>query len=196
MGSERLHFNLGSLRSFPVRSVQHAARCASVLAQRVELVVLPRRNVVGSLPVEKADPDCQLRGIVWTEHSFRRNGPELHASLHRVAPASRRLYGQSAQRVRFSYGKYDQAPNAAFEQYDPQQQNLFRQNPNFYPLGFTTDPSDSSRDLLQHRLLVGASVQGNGYVDEDHAVLSQDERSNPAVLSGYQDQIRIRAQRW
>jgi hypothetical protein len=38
--------------------------------------------------------------------------------------------------LRFSWGKYDQAPNTAFEQYDSAQQNLPDQNANFYTLGF------------------------------------------------------------
>jgi hypothetical protein len=39
--------------------------------------------------------------------------------------------------LRFSWGKYDQAPNTAFEQYDNLNQNLPDENANFYTLGFT-----------------------------------------------------------
>ncbi len=39
--------------------------------------------------------------------------------------------------LRFSYGKYDQAPNTAFQQYNYLQQNLPLATKNFYSLGFT-----------------------------------------------------------
>jgi hypothetical protein len=91
-------------------------------------------TIVGSNPFEKTDPTtaCPAGTVPATV-----TGASSTQAYTVWQPRIAATYTVNPLNVlRASYGKYDQAPNAAFEQYDSQQMNLFKQNANFYSLGF------------------------------------------------------------
>ncbi|MDQ2817330.1 MAG: TonB-dependent receptor [Candidatus Eremiobacteraeota bacterium] len=79
--------------------------------------------------------------------------------------------------LRFSYGRYDQAPNSAYQQYNLQQQNLFGYDMrNFYAFGFNTTshavgpPTSYNTDLsLEHHFAGSdASFKLTPYLRKTH----------------------------
>ena len=98
---------------------------------------------------------------------------------------------------RFSYGRYTEAPNTAFEQYNTRQEDLadyigshflqFGRNSPGYPI---LPPTSD-----QLRPLVGASCKEHRLVVQAHAVLAADPRSDPAVLPDPAKRLRLRLER-
>ncbi|MDQ2864999.1 MAG: TonB-dependent receptor, partial [Candidatus Eremiobacteraeota bacterium] len=98
-------------------------------------------SVIGSAPVELTDPTqaCTSLGSTFVPATI--TTASSVQSYDVVQPRIAFTYTLNPLNVlRFSYGKYDQAPNTAFEQYDSFQQNLPAANASFYILGFTAPP--------------------------------------------------------
>ncbi len=138
--SDRLHFNLGfrfdSFQYIPSMS-NGGARPFWTNAWNNTYCV--DNSIVGSNPVEKKDPTQSCTAAFGS--TFAPATVTSVSSTQTYTEAQPRIaatYTLDPSNVfRFSYGKYDQAPNTAFEQYDSLQQNLPKANANFYSLGFT-----------------------------------------------------------
>ena len=99
--------------------------------------------------------------------------------------------------IRFSYGRYTQAPNSAFEQYNIQQEDLADYiGNNFYAFGRTTPGYPiATADLDQLRRFVGTSVPRHGHVVQADAVLASNAEPDSAVLPRPEDRVRFRPER-
>ncbi|MEO9263927.1 MAG: TonB-dependent receptor [Candidatus Baltobacteraceae bacterium] len=94
--------------------------------------------VLGSPAVELSDPTLPCTSLGATFVPATVTNTSSVQTYNVLQPRVAFTYTLNPLNVlRFSYGKYDQAPNTAFEQYDSLQQNLPRANRTFYILGFT-----------------------------------------------------------
>lgn len=137
--TDRLHINLGfrfdSYQYIPSNS-NREARPFWTNAWNNSYCV--DSSILGAAPVEKPNPTaaCTTLGATFVPATVTSNSSTQTYTV--AQPRVGVTYTVNPLNVlRFSYGKYDQAPNAAFEQYDSLNQNLPRSNRNFYTLGFT-----------------------------------------------------------
>ncbi len=97
-------------------------------------------NVLGSDPVEKTSPTDPCSSLGASFVPATQINADTTEAYTVVQPRVAFTYTLNPLNVlRFSYGKFDQAPNAAFEQYNVLQQNLPGYlGTKFYGLGFNT----------------------------------------------------------
>ena len=115
---------------------------------------------------------------------------------HPAAAHRHDLHGQSAHGAAASYGRYAEAPNSAFEQYNYLQPNDVAAARALRPLRSADDagPPGPAVDREQLRLLLRAPVPRR-HLAQVHAVPPQDAGSDPAVLPRSAHELRLGAER-
>ena len=90
--------------------------------------------------------------------------------------------------LRASYGKYNEQPSSAYEQYNGLEQNLpDTLSAVLLPRIHDAGPCGGAFDLVQQRLLAGASLQGHRYVVQALALLAPDAEPGRELLHQLRD---------